>query len=112
MGARMAPSYANLFMGTLDTKIQDISEKLIVYKRFVDDVFGIFSGTAVEFDSFKCEVNSLHPTINFTFQSSNVSVDFLDTTIYHKNGTYITKLHSKCTDTKQYLDFKSNHAPQ
>ena len=40
MGTRMAPSYANLFMGTLETELVKQSSKNIqIWKRFIDDIF-------------------------------------------------------------------------
>ena len=45
MGTRMAPSYANLFMGKLENKILEQAQDSkcpSFYRRFIDDVFGIW----------------------------------------------------------------------
>lgn len=57
MGMRFAPSYANLFMGNFEKHyIQNPnpwSEKIIVYKRYIDDLFFIWGGSELEFHTFK-----------------------------------------------------------
>ena len=46
MGTRVAPTYANLFMDSIERKyIYTYSRKPIVYFRFIDDVWGIFRGS-------------------------------------------------------------------
>ena len=64
-------------------------------------------------DSFKKFVeylNSLHPTIKFTSESSTKSVDFLDTTVkLDENRNIITTLYNKPTDTHLFLRYTSAH---
>ena len=43
MGTKMAPAYANLFMGKLEEELQEIdkSHNILIWKRFIDDIFVI-----------------------------------------------------------------------
>ena len=113
MGTKLAPSYANLFMNTLDTKIlQSFDTKLMSYHRYIDDCFGVFIGSEEEFDSFKTTLQGLHPQINFEFTHSATSVNFLDCKISRNSSNQLsTDLYTKPTDTGQYLQFSSNHDP-
>ena len=82
MGTKMAPLYANLFLG-----------KLSKFKLFLNDI------------------NNLHPTINFTCQYSTKEINFLDTTIYidvMKNN-FMSKLFTKPTDTGTLLHYTAHH---
>ena len=38
MGTKMAPAYANLFMGELEEKLSDLGKPYIIWKQFVDDI--------------------------------------------------------------------------
>ena len=46
MGTKMAPAYANLFMGRLEAQlINQAPESIHTWKRFIDDIFIIWTGT-------------------------------------------------------------------
>ena len=52
MGTKMAPAYANLFMGKLEEYLINLAPNHIhTWKRFIDDIFIIWTGTTAEFDS-------------------------------------------------------------
>ena len=83
MGTRMAPSYANLFMGTLETElVKQNSKNIQIWKRFIDDIFIIWTGTLEEFQDFMDKINQIHPTIKFTHEVSKNELTFLDVTVY------------------------------
>ena len=53
MGTRLAPSYANLFMGQLEEKLlRNSPYKPKLYLRYIDDIFLIFTGSQSELDEF------------------------------------------------------------
>ena len=81
------------------------------WKRFIDDITFIWPHGDTHLTSFKDHLNSSHPTIKFTFVSSNTSVPFLDTLTELKNGRIETQIYSKPTDTHSYLLPTSCHAP-
>ena len=81
MGTKMAPSYANLFMGQLEPKlIQLNSQAILIWKRFIDDIFIVWTDTEEALDKFIESINKVHHTIKFTHERSSNELTFLDTT--------------------------------
>ena len=66
MGTKMAPSYANIFMESLERLFLD-SEPLqpTIWKRYIDDILCVQSGSRESLETFLHRLNSCHPTINF-----------------------------------------------
>ena len=69
MGTKMAPAYANIFMGDLEEKlIEDYHTTLIVWKRYIGDVFCIWPGQPQDFENFVAYLNTKHHSIKFTYE--------------------------------------------
>ena len=50
MGTKMAPAYANLFMGKLEEKLKELGKpNILLWKQFIDDIFIIWTGSTLEF---------------------------------------------------------------
>jgi hypothetical protein len=82
----------------------------LFYGRFIDDCFGVWTGSRAELDSFIQTHNEAHPTIRFTAEISETSVSFLDTRVnLAPDGTLHTDLYTKPTDSHNYLLFSSAH---
>ena len=79
------------------------------YKRFIDDIFGVWIHGEEALLVFLQHANSLHPDIQFTF-SYGPAVSFRDT-VKIVNSSIITDLYTKATNTHQYLCPTSNHPP-
>ena len=115
MGTKMAPPYANLFLGKLEeeqiTNNDNYKNNIKFYKRFLDDIFLIWKGTLFELNLFLEFINTIHPTIKFTCQYSINEINFLDTTIYIDTikNTFMSKLFTKPTDTGTLLHYTSHH---
>jgi hypothetical protein len=110
MGTRMAPNYAIIFMHQLEKKLlQRSQQKPTIWKRFIDDVFCIWSHGEDSLLEFLNELNTYHQTIKFTWEYSHIQIPFLDTVTYKLNGMLATKIYHKPTDNKQYLHFYSAH---
>lgn len=115
MGARMAPSYANIFMAELEEDLlTKYPKKPLLWKRYIDDILCIWPGPPSELESFMLYLNQCHPTIKFTYESSTNSVDFLDLTIYkgrrHAASLILDfKPFFKSTNKFQYLQYTSAH---
>ena len=125
MGARPAPSYANLFMARrIDIKIFELVKEyektgifsMKFFKRFLDDLIFIFCGSTEILHNFFEEVNNIHETIKFTFQHTSIidefnpcrcpstqTIPFLDTSLSIQNGKINVDLYRKPTDKNQYL---------
>ena len=112
MGTRMAPSYANLFMGKLERDLLSYTTNIpSSWWRYIDDIFAIWPHGERNLEIFLNELNSFHPTIKFTAEWSKESVTFLDTRVINKEGRLTTDLYTKPTDTHQYLHRSSCHPP-
>ena len=128
MGIRPAPSYANLFMARIDKLAQDLASMsgdgihpIRMWKRFLDDIFIIWTGTLENLHKFIDELNNIHPTIKFTMNHTKTenenscncppctSIPFLDTSASVKNNQIILDLYKKPTDRCQYLLTSSCH---
>ncbi|OCT99352.1 hypothetical protein XELAEV_18005130mg [Xenopus laevis] len=59
--------------------------------------------------AFHQRFNQFHPTINLTLNHFYSHINFLDTTIYIKNGTIQTSLYQKPTGRPAYLMWDSFH---
>ena len=111
MGTRTAPPYANLFMGKEErTIILTFLHLIYFWKRFIDDIFFIFLGSHSQLKSLMTFMNTISPTIKYTFTYSKQTVTFLDVKIYlSKNRKLKTKLYRKPTDCMTLLHFHSHH---
>ena len=112
MGTPVAPSYANIFMGMIEAKINAQPHHGILEKswvRYIDDIQFIWSKSPRSLTQFQNELNLIHPTIKFTFDSSQSEVHFLDTSLMLQNNRLETELYTKPTDTHSYLLPSSSH---
>lgn len=111
MGTKMAPAYANIFMAHIEHSItQQHLEHILLWKRYIDDIFFIWHGTHNSLDEFIHKANTHHPSIKFTFEYSQTEVNFLDTKIYiDKKRKLQTTIYRKPTDKNLILHFDSHH---
>ncbi len=115
MGTKMAPAYANIFMAELEESLlQNYHTQPVIWKRYIDDIFCIWPGDQDNLKEFIDYINSSHPTIKFTYESSPHTVDFLDLTVYkgdryHSTGLLDIKPFFKKTNKFQYLHYTSAH---
>ena len=72
MDMALAPNYANLFMDKFRTKtLEQYPLKPLIWKRFIDDIFMIWTHGEQELHKFVEYLNSIHPTIKFTLVQQN-----------------------------------------
>ena len=110
MGTRMAPQYANLFMGRLEQEFLDSCElKPSLYLRYIDDIFMLWPHGLDALQDFFLRFNAFHPTIKFKMDYSSESVNFLDTKVIFRNGHISTSLYRKPTDSLSFLHYSSFH---
>ena len=110
MGTCMAPSYANIFMGSLEKRFLDTCQFTpLIWLRYIDDIFLIWTHGRDKLDSFIQFANSFHQTIKFTSNISYTNIPFLDIMVSLKDGFLQTDLYSKPTDTFNYLHWSSCH---
>ena len=104
-------SYANLFMAKLETELtQNFLQSILLWRRFIDDIFFIWTGDQESLQSFMDFCNNFHPTIKFTFETSPISANYLDLHIYLDNLRCLqTTIFRKPADKHLILHFDSNH---
>ena len=80
-----------------------------LYKRYIDDVFGVSSDSEQELKSFIDYVSSYHPAIKYTFNITQDSLSFLDIKCHIQDGQISTSVFYKPTDAHCYLNYESCH---
>ena len=110
MGTTMAPPCANLFLGKEEhTIILTFLHSIYFWKRFIDDIF-IFHGSHTQLQSLMTFMNTIIPTIKYTFTYSEQTASFLDVQIYLSESRKLkTKLYKKPFDCMALLHFHSHH---
>ena len=97
---------------------------IILYKRFLDDIFMIFQGTTKELHKLLDEINQIHQSLKCTMRHTSVQfeakedrcdcahqnwIPFLDTSCKIEDGKIEIDLYKKDTDRNQYLLTSSCH---
>ncbi|KAJ7341595.1 hypothetical protein JRQ81_005891 [Phrynocephalus forsythii] len=69
MGTLMAPQYANIFMADLEQRfLNHCTQKPLLYLRYIDDIFLIWTHGEQSLKKFHQDFNSFHPNINLTLE--------------------------------------------
>ena len=78
IGTKLAPAYADLCMGRLEEWLLEASaDKPLVWMRFIDDVFFIWTHGEEKLKHFINFLNSSHDTIKITSKLSRETIIFL-----------------------------------
>ena len=89
---------------------QPLLDQILLWKRYIDDVFGLFKGSKEEFDNLVTWLNSLQPgVVKFTANISYSHVEFLDLVIRIENGKLESELFVKPSNLQLLLNYNSNH---
>ena len=77
MGKKFAPNYANIDMAIFEeAALEKAKKKPLVFYRFLDDIFMIWSHSKDEFMEFLDLLNSQRESIKFKHEISENSIDF------------------------------------
>ena len=111
MGAKMATSYANLFLGFFEgNALKNAPFQPHTWLRYIDDIFMIWTEGL---DNLKISIdylNNIHSTIKFISSHSSTNIPFLDVNVSLTNdGNISTDLYTKPTDKHQHLLYSSCH---
>ena len=115
IGSKMGKNYACTFMGLWEEEVEEKARKELGkvprwWKRFVDDVFGIWRGTQEEFEEFVKLCNGHEERIKVTYEICQNEAIFLDVMVKRKEGgKMVTELYVKPTDRTRYLHKDSDH---
>ena len=113
MGTSMAPSYAKIFMASLEIQmlLDQFPPQPPTWLRFIHDIFMLWTHGSSALTNFLQRINSFHPTIKFSHQQTHTSVNFLDSTVLlTEQRTLQSTLYIKPTD-KGLLLHHSSHNP-
>lgn len=113
MGATFSPTIANIFMSVfIRMFLQTQKTKPLVLKRYIDDIFIVWTKSSEELAKFLADLNKFHPSIHFTHQHSSTSIDFLDITIFKGTGfdyTNLLDIKSRITSTNIFTTLLNTH---
>ena len=99
-----------MFLAALEQKLLDHHvEKPLLWWRYIDDIFLIWTHGEEKLLEFINFLNSAHHSIKFAAEYSKESVNFLDVKVIRKEDSIITDLYTKPTDTHQLLHHSSRH---
>ena len=107
MGSPLGPSLANIFVGYYKALLFKRVNKPLMYYRYVDDTFAVFNDED-ECNEFFSHLNSLHPSLRFTFEKEcNRTLPFLDVLVEKNDDEFVTSIYRKPTFTGQYIRWNS-----
>ncbi|KAL6433498.1 hypothetical protein ACFW04_006541 [Cataglyphis niger] len=109
MGSPLSPILADIVMDDLKTHcLSLLSFAVLVYYRYVDDIFAIVSRAKV--DEINVIFNSYHQRLKFTHEiESDSCINFLNTSVIRSNGKIVTNWYRKPTCSNRYINFYLNH---
>ena len=109
IGSRLGKNFACTYMRKWDEALLQSEIKPYFYKRFIDDGFGIWTGSIEELKQFTDHANSIHENIQVELRYDQKQIEFLDTLVKIENGHIYTDLYVKPTDKQLYLTSSSCH---
>lgn len=115
MGSTMAPNYANLYVGLFEKMfvfnpdVNPFLHKILMYRRFIDDILVLWLGTASELSAFQDFLNVKSEHLRFTGAFNENAINFLDILISKDDGFLKNDLYTKPTDKNTMLHGKSYH---
>ncbi|CAB9513287.1 Reverse transcriptase (RNA-dependent DNA polymerase) (Partial), partial [Seminavis robusta] len=120
MGAPPAPPYATIYFAILESillrSFMDSLAVLQLYRRYIDDVFGIWhcrmEDNQLLWEGFQKAMNNNEYKLHWEFTQLSSQVEFMDMTITltHDNKL-VTTLYEKPTNLYLYIPSHSCHPP-
>ncbi len=96
MGTRVAHTFACLFIGHIEKFMLKSKKGLLprLYKRYIDDIFLLWSGNEQDLKKSISHLNNLHPylKIKANYNFGTKIVKFLDTVISIPSENFIKQL--------------------
>ncbi|KAJ1108612.1 hypothetical protein NDU88_005988 [Pleurodeles waltl] len=114
MGSTFAPSLACLYVGNFEKSVvlnddNPYRDQIKLWKRYIDDVLLIWTGSKEEALAFATWLNSANPFLTFTMNIGDNKLLFLDLLIYEHDGGLSTEVYYKPTDCNNLLQYQSFH---
>jgi len=110
IGSHLGMNYASTYLGAWEEELFKRSyRKPLVYIRFVDDVWGLWTHGRDALLDFHTKGNQINPRIKLELRYSTGQLEFLDTVTSLRGGSLHTDLYTKPTDKHLYLHMESSH---
>ena len=112
MGTICAPAYENILMAEFEQKYiyPLIKDKSILFLRYIDDIFMVWTKSEKQLKDFMSELNQKHPSIKFDYKFDCKQIEFLDTLVYiYQQNKLQPTLFRKSSDYQNFLNAKSEH---
>jgi len=116
MGTPPAPPYATLYYAIHeDTLLDEYDDNLQIYRRYIDDVFGIWKPSPGHDDdarwlAFTKRMNDF-PGLTWETSDRSTSVNYMDLTISIRDDKIHTTLYEKSMNPYLYIPPHSAHPP-
>ena len=114
MGAKYAPSLANLFMAKWEEDViynADIPE-LTLWARYIDDILLLWDGPLDRLEGFMSELNLNQRGIQLKFEASQSEIHYLDLNVRISGNEFSTSTFFKVTDRNSFIPLGSCHHNQ
>ena len=115
MGKKYAPAFANIFMADWEhNMLRGATLQPLCYKRFLDDIFLIWTHGEQHLTTFITYANSIDPSFQLEKEVDPHGVAYLDTYVYkgpchQRTGHLDVRLYTKPTSSLEHLDSQSYH---
>jgi hypothetical protein len=109
MGTNAAPVLANYYMSQLFDERINQHESVFFYRRYLDDLFLIWTGSLESLGKFKVALSHVHPRVNFTMEQSTTSLPFLDIRVVLNNDKLEYYTFQKSLNKYAYITRSSCH---
>ncbi|XP_043943254.1 uncharacterized protein LOC122815075 [Protopterus annectens] len=115
MGAPFAPSYAILFMAYFENSFIYTNNfyrtKVVIYRRYIDDLLFLCKGDPLDFDTFISEIKGNPYGLDFTYIKGGKKIQYLDVEFYVGSNNRIQyRPFYKETAADNFLHASSMHS--
>jgi hypothetical protein len=90
--SKLGKNFACTYMRKWDEKLLETDIPPLFYKRYIDDGFGIWTGTEQDLKTFADHANNIHENIKVELRYDNKQIEFMDTLVKIENGHIYTDL--------------------
>ncbi len=109
IGSKLGKNYACTYMRKWDEQLLGYHVQPLLYKRYIDDGFGIWTHGEEELMRFQDHANQIHSSIKVELRWDMKKIEFLDTWVINEDGHIKTDLYVKPSDAHMYVEWKSDH---
>ena len=112
MGTSAACLWATIYFAIHeDFLLAKYKDDILLYKRFIDDMFGIWIGSNLHYAQFQVDTDNFG-SLRWDFEPLGPEKNFLDLTIsIGRHGEILTRTYQKPINLYHYLPPHSAHAP-